>query len=334
MAQEHKNVLVLGNGFDLYHKYKTGYKDFIEYIVENNPRNLRNNCFIDYFIKYNKYDKWIDFEYEIENIVKCFIKIINHIENNPIKDQHFTIELSLKETSILSCFRSYILTIDKHCEIKDVYFNKDIGGLDKRKMIKDLRAELDMVILELETYLFKSVIPEKSTVISSQLKEINHFDKVISFNYTHTYRIYNISDDKVDFIHGSLRNINSLNKKCDNNMVLGIQDINENLDFVYFKKYFQQVQKHIPPMDYNMFQQNTVNGVPFLYHLYFFGHSLSKTDGDIIRNIINLAHKTTIYYYDQDDYEKKNINLIDVFGKENYINRIRNNHSCEFIQLL
>lgn len=50
--------------------------------------------------------------------------------------------------------------------------------------------------------------------------------------------------------------------------------------------------------------------------VHFYGHSMDKTDGDIIEKLKSLARGFVIYTYDQEDYEQKVINLIDVFKKK------------------
>lgn len=64
------NILVIGNGFDLYHNLQTGYTDFVEYTVKNEIGV--QNGFIRFFQKQlNGSDeiKWIDCESEIARIV-------------------------------------------------------------------------------------------------------------------------------------------------------------------------------------------------------------------------------------------------------------------------
>ena len=57
--------------------------------------------------------------------------------------------------------------------------------------------------------------------------------------------------------------------------------------------------------------------------VHFFGHSLSKTDGEKIIEIEHLSSQMIVYYVDQEDYESKVINLIDIFGKDVVIEKIR-----------
>lgn len=62
------------------------------------------------------------------------------------------------------------------------------------------------------------------------------------------------------------------------------------------------------------------------YELYIYGHSLDETDKDVLKFVIGdfddrnqfqmKARKVIIYYYDQQDFELKVINLITLFGRD------------------
>ena len=67
-------------------------------------------------------------------------------------------------------------------------------------------------------------------------------------------------------------------------------------------------------------------------HTYFFGHSLSVTDGDIIKQLSDLSDKITIYYLDQIDYETKVINLLKIFEKKNGVKMIQDG-TVEFLEI-
>ncbi len=112
------------------------------------------------------------------------------------------------------------------------------------------------------------------------------------------------------YIHGSVQ---------DNNMVLGIRDIDEtNMDSIYFKKFFQRIQKHTDVIQWDRFGKiQSLTETTREAITYFFGHSLSKTDGDLIRSIYVSSQKIIIFYLKRhNDYEQKVINLIDTLGKE------------------
>lgn len=108
------------------------------------------------------------------------------------------------------------------------------------------------------------------------------------------------------------------------NMVLGFNDdAPENLDFVYFKKYFQRIQKLTGYIDNDKLWYNDRGRVKYPV-IHFYGHSMDKTDGDVIQKLRASSSGFVIYTYSQEDYEQKVINLIDVFGKEQAMEMIQN----------
>ena len=83
---ENTNILVIGNGFDLYHELKTSYTDFVRFCeeilkTEKGTKGRKwaiSNSFVNCFIKVaSENQKWIDCEREIEKIVTMFLKIMH-----------------------------------------------------------------------------------------------------------------------------------------------------------------------------------------------------------------------------------------------------------------
>ena len=82
------NVLVIGNGYDLAHKLKTKYDDFIQYIKDakeddsfipkQEDREFIHKCidtngFLNYFLDYtNEIPGWVDLEKLIKKVVDYF----------------------------------------------------------------------------------------------------------------------------------------------------------------------------------------------------------------------------------------------------------------------
>ena len=92
----------------------------------------------------------------------------------------------------------------------------------------------------------------------------------------------------------------------------------------YFKKFFQRIQRHTDTIQWNRFGENrSLTETIREATTYFFGHSLSKTDGDIIQSIYEKSREIIIFHRNGlKDYEEKVINLIDTLGKENVIQGI------------
>lgn len=324
------NILVLGNGFDLYHSLKTRYSDFINAAKKPNfPTNssteqkiidlAERNPIFQYLKTCDSLgDGWIDFENEIRIIVDSLSKLIHQFEHSISRTLSFSINdgriLSKRDQAILLYFKEYFYfnstSLQQSITINDPYYGQQ--GIKKQKIIHNLRNNLDNLIESLGLYLDNEYKNTHIDPTSPQISSI-FFDYIINFNYTKTYQKYGIGDDKVFFIHGSLG-------QTPNNMVLGISDADKNesnIDFVYFKKYFQRIQKRTGLIDMNRFDHNTADNTT-----YFFGHSLSDHDGDIIRKIYDHSGKFIVFYLDQTDYETKIVNLITVFGKDDVMTMI------------
>ena len=209
---------------------------------------------------------------------------------------------------------NYFYTLDKS------YYTKKYG-LNKKAILQLLKRELDDLIMLLQIYLNLHFNEMRDKLnVKEQLSKINP-SYVISFNYTDTYELYGIKKENVFHVHGS----------CDlNNMVLGFDDDSPmKLDFVYFKKYFQRIQKSTGYIDEERIVKNN-SGITEMSIIHFYGHSMDNTDGDIIRQLRTMAKKFIIYKYSQDDYEQKVINLITVFGKDEAMDMIQK----DFIQFV
>lgn len=105
-------------------------------------------------------------------------------------------------------------------------------------------------------------------------------------------------------------------------MVLGIRDVDEkDINSIYFKKFFQRIQKHTDVIQWDKFGVKcSLSGTERNATTYFFGHSLSNNDGDLINDIYENSRKIIIFHLEsRKDYEQKVINLIDTLGKESVI---------------
>lgn len=326
---ENRNILVIGNGFDLYHGLKTNYKDFVDYTKgiarkekgKDDKKLALSNSFIQCFQKViNENKTWIDCEKEIEIIVNMFSKIINDknvfdIGTNYIEKLNTSLyTYEFERLKLMPRFVKSSAKISQILELQEKYF-KVYEGINKDEIIKKLKEELNDVIILFQKYLNENVLNASTNKLSKQIQELNPY-YVINFNYTDTYKRYGIDRKDVCFIHGSAN---------EGNMVLGMRDINEkDIDSIYFKKYFQRIQKKTNTIDWEKFNISSAiihvsNGKPNIPKLpaYFFGHSLSDNDGDIIRQIYDHSSNIVIFHLaGNKDYEQKIINLISTLGKE------------------
>lgn len=115
------NILVIGNGFDLYHGLKTSYIDFVRYSKEltKTTKGTKgrdwaiSNSFVNCFIKVvSENQNWIDCEREIEIIITMILKIL--YDRNVFAANSNLIDES--ESSLYSYEFERLKLMDKFCE--------------------------------------------------------------------------------------------------------------------------------------------------------------------------------------------------------------------------
>lgn len=339
------SILVIGNGFDLYHGLKTKYIDFVNFTKESNkaniPRKISDICKDNIFIRCFKEiakdnDNWIDCEKEIESIVILFKKII---DDRKVFDEFPEYRsISRNKTSLhpeefekLLVMKKIIKQSDEQkILLRDSLFSQ-YNWINKEKFMNILKRDLDSFILLFRFYLKNYVQNKEITNLSKQILSLSP-KYVVNFNYTDTYTKYGIARDKICFVHGSVD---------DKNIVLGTRDLDEtDVDSIYFKKYFQRIQKRTDVINWNEFPYDSRirlikhNNIPndkikYVDATYFFGHSLSNTDGDLIRSIYKFSKNIIVFYLNDlksNDYEKKVINLIDTLGKNTVLDGFYHNN--------
>lgn len=366
-----RNILLIGNGFDLAHGLPTSYNDFLflmknwtlfyalfnsvrqgkrinesseyyKYLISAENINEKNIKILDNIINHNSWveyycrceaevDGWIDFEREIFPVIRLFEKIFSQtkyeITENLVSGTMLHMdkaEFDAIDIHIAELWNEYFI-VDSDIVLLEPYASKQYGILKKR-ILKSLRDSFDEFIRAFEIYLYEFVYRNRDIQKLKQIVEINA-DYAISFNYTLTEKLYGIEEENVHHIHGMIRENLSYGK---NNMVIGVNEqINQNMDFIYFVKYFQRIQKasgvKYKKIINSYIAMNLGRAIKSIYDLHIYGHSLDETDKDILEYIIgkrredgklylNPSH-VIIYYYDATDYEQKVINLIKLYGR-------------------
>lgn len=350
---------MIGNGFDIEHKLPTQYKDFLQFAVEflkiyasekrneeiekigdtdrkkffedifsdsndklceNFNKNLKQNIWIDYFNRNFKHMKrnWIDFESEISRIIVLLEKAKLEYEKK-----------ALIITQEIPPSEAYNMMMDElYPEEK-----RNIVSLSGRAFVSQkekLLKDLNRLIKALEIYLAEYVSELNIQLYNGSIEKLNP-THILSFNYTNTYEnIYNNGCRRIeyDFIHGSA--IKGNTDLC--NMVLGIDEYlaederQENIEFIEFQKYYQRMQKRTD-CSYREWKEQIANArknnKDKRIELYIFGHSLDSTDKDVLREfLLNDDIVTTIFYYNQDAYERELANLVKVLGTDELLFRM------------
>lgn len=372
------DLLIVGNGFDLYHGLPTRYTDFLKFIsywsifwdnyngeakaqvctpfrvklseqneiIEESMRDFAShqgyykyehlefinshidNLWIQYFLKKQLSSvNWIDFEGEIYNVLKLveeyyseFIPEMRKRNDAPIKyipgDMSTVINIFKK-----NCPEEYIDFTQGIISRRDT--EKDKLKNNKEMLLSTMKRELDDLIKCLDYYLLDFVSNIKVEQYSEQIKELSYIN-LLNFNYTYTYAsVYG---------KNSLREHHRIHGDClEEDMVLGIPDESfpSTLDYIYFQKYFQRIQKRTGNYYKSWItepnaREKSLEDVPI--NVFIMGPSLADSDKGILKEIFmnDFVCKITIFYHSQLAYEQQVINLVSMFGKDFVIEQTAN----------
>lgn len=290
--------------------------------------NIKENIWIHYFlnIRYTLGKNWIDFESEISNVIQAFECIRDNIERRERIQQGEGSKVIKLEVVQNFVNISKKLKKLKKSNLDDMYTNLEIYD----EYIEKMTLDLDKLIRTLEIYICEFINKIEVLQKNDDIKDINP-DYVLSFNYSNTYeRIYDQSNKiEYDYVHGKA-DINNNVDTC--NLVLGIDeyleghDRDEKLEFLAFKKFYQRIYKSTDS-SYMEWVDEIRRNLFSSYELYIFGHSLDKTDKDILKLLIcNNNVKTKIYYHRKNKDDKKELsklirNLVQIMGADELIDR-------------
>ena len=333
------NVLMLGNGFDLYHKLLTDYDNFITI-----GTYLRKKHTFLTFENFNVYSVLKEISKNNKSIRESLLLYKEAYAKTNINCEEYGVFLELLNTN---CWFQYFadrkerdgwvaLEIQIYELLKKIKKNDISDAEPFLQMIKEKNGCSDKAFKYIKSYTFSK--QENDNILFDEFEKfinllqlylkifvnnvlqhisqshcfensfLNNSDVVISFNYTDTYKQLYSSNTDVVYIHGKLGGdiivgINS--DECDN---IG----NNDLRFIKFKKYYQRITKH------------TFAGIRKLIthlkltdsnkHLKVIGHSLDLADEDIITVIFDWFDIITIYYLDDQALDKYVKNLKQIFG--------------------
>ena len=309
-----------GKYLKFFKKYEKSLPQFDIEEIKKIEEILKNNSWAQYYAGCEaEINGWIDFEHEMIPVFDLLKTIFEEakwativgIGDETIAQVSIDNELICKKAKLMKKYFDADLN-SKYVEVKNGYAG-DPYGVYKYKLLKDLKDELDEFVEAFRSYLINIVckidIEENPLIASIQA------EKLISFNYTATEENYkNLMDSVTSYhVHGSV--------KRENSIIMGVEEVKEDPDndYIYFVKYFQRIRKSIGEDNsgnsYREILQQSTDGSLEPFTVTIFGHSLDSTDAEIIKPFIEMAQQVTIYYYCEEDYEKKIINLISLLGR-------------------
>lgn len=278
-----KNVIIIGNGFDLAHNLKTDYSSFIEDIRKDNNRpegdkiynnilgDQKSNGFLSILLRHYKKGNWSD----IESTYFDFLR--NYYDKDFFKD--------------------------KFSEI--FYYST----------AKELNDEFNQIKQCLKIYLLKE--QDKFNKISGYDNFFSQFDKnntlVLNFNYTNTVKQYTKKLLNVNciHIHGELEN---------DNMIFGFSAADQEY-FYLLNKNDNELLKNIKRKQYEF--SNKIDELDAFikdddYSIFILGHSCGISDREILNKIFTTKSVSIIstFFYTKQEFGNTSVNIERIIDNE------------------
>ena len=349
------DILIIGNGFDLAHGLKTSYKDFLDFCKEQNNKRIPmavnygttfiDNIWLRHFLcrKDELGKTWIDLEEEILTVIETLSNIANIARLQPVTNPNFrfpamfvirkdVIDFKFSNIAEFIMPANYYYQTNNNgyteVETRDFssihYFVKDFDSL-----IRLIYDKLREFTKEFEKYLIENVCIKSQVVSDYKLSLKTSRLYVLSFNYTNTceslyqYDCNNLVHDlKIEtiYVHGKV------SYSDDSNLFLGTKSFsNKNIPLCFnvFKKHNQRHKYNtIEPYQELLRLIKLPNANP-VFHI--IGHSLDKTDHNILKHVFS-ANKDAmikIYYHDEESQERLINNITDIITEEEVMTRVQ-----------
>lgn len=310
-------LVIIGNGFDLAHRLKTGYNDFFLDYLRSCIKSISGK--ISYSDRLINMSNGRNYIFPLEKIES--IKTINDF------NQLMT-DCRLKITRRSSLYDEIISSVTNlnWVDIELAYFALLRKNVSSPNQIKALNEDLDFLKKKLESYLkslskkharrkdlfvnaFTDKIRKKDIVLESLDSDLDveniHF---LNFNYTDTIYDYveevksKVKNVDVNFIHGELGNHK-------NPIVFGFGDEMDESYLNFEKVNNNELYNHIKSFAYSK-TNNYQDLVRFLesgkYQVCLFGHSCGLSDRTMLNHIFEHDHCISIKIYYHQINEKEN----------------------------
>lgn len=354
-----KNILIIGNGFDLAHGLNTSYKDFVNFCecIKIFLDRYRNNK-EDYITLFNhNFDAVRSIMTNMDLQKSTSRKFIIYLKNKSIDDK-------LKLDFITQCCDNYWLKYvyenkqqmgNRWCDLEyliglqvealsfiannpDKLYEENLIYHRNSMNIYKVNEELDKI----KDLSFRESILKQRDIMFQDLKQLTWMLEVYLLYFLNDKRtrleLFNLLS--VDYLlsfnytntyqrmykepedkHYIHGNTDINRNKDENNMVFGIgQEIkNANDEDALDYVMFQKYYQRIVKRSGNTYKQ-WLNNKKEQLNVFIYGHSLDGPDGDIIRDFVeHPLSKIYIFYLDDTSFNNIVINLIDIFDKDKVV---------------
>jgi hypothetical protein len=296
-----KNIILIGNGFDLAHNLPTSYNQFIQKMTKDSEenQNLDNLITVDdtinndvsnrkkntSYVKKDKCEKYV-----ISSKNELLLKICNEIESN------------------------------KWCDIEELYFKELSKRTDSN--IKPLHNQFNQIKEQLELYLFNLETPKPINAFGTLFNELNTEGNTLCINFNYTSVFSNLYKQSIPIecinIHGELNNPS-------NPIVFGYAATEAQNEELLLKNN-NEFLKNIKTYHYNRTpierKLNQFLKSNEMFNVYIIGHSCGLADSNILHRILShdkLRAIEVLYYENYDKYFDTIVNIRRILGsKENF----------------
>lgn len=328
------------------YKYEDILKDYKPFKLDDEAIRklkilLENNLWFNFFSTEYRIDSWIDFENKIDKVLNILFKS-SQILKNEIFDKN-SIHTNQRNSYPFTFFKNNVENIELLKAFNIIYYEKITDGyfslnedflfkkydyytnLNIEAISNNLKKDLDFFKKIFNYYFEIFVFPfynnKKCEIDKLYFKDFTNY---YTFNYTPTFeKFVRLENTNVNYLHG---NINSEKNK----IVLGVNEIEKNF---LERKYFIPFTKTFQKLDYNtdfLFLKEFENQKSNYYMIYFWGHSLDKSDKEYIDEVFNFINsvksqikKIVVIHHTEESKSQLLINLIDIRGEKDIVNLMK-----------
>jgi len=281
-----KNIIIIGNGFDLAHGLKTSYTDFLHYCLSDTQvRGL----FCEHFY------------YTIPKDKTEFLK--------QLKQFNFNFKSNLFKHFYTECLNK------NWCDVEELYFS----------LIKETKNSNSIININAEFQVFKDVLykyikdtTKEKHIVKNYQTFFNQFDientLIVNFNYTDTVKQYLKSSENLINIHGQIDD-------KDNLPIFGYSLTTEKFKTYNLEKSDTEYKRFVKNRDYiitdshNRIRTELEELKTGNINVYILGHSCGLSDQKILYDIFTHTQIKNVMHlkYGNDDSFKvifDNINKI------------------------
>lgn len=298
--------------------YKTSNIIFDKKAINDIRVNIKLNSWYKHFKSIIEIDTWIDFENEIENVLKQISIIIKHTEDKTSGNNEFFKGRPLNLNIDFSVF-NFCSAAGDDFFIDSSYINSRTNKFDGNKILIELENSLNQFINIFNSYLSNIVVEFYDNYIAEFRIPIKYIDFYYTFNYTPTIeRIYN-KNIFITYLHGETNKDNMLQ-----NLVLGVDEIPKEIishKAFGFSKYYQKIINKTNNFLFQIPDKNTEITEENIF--YIFGHSLDRSDKEHIGRVFDFLEKDytrqsniVVFYFSSMDNKNKLKNLFSFIKKE------------------